>query len=111
MKRIVLIISLATLNCSSYAGIFSSKQGKTFETRGTAVVMASGTFTTKIEERDIQIPRYIDVTESRMLSGITHDKESGWTKCRVPLKKELGWDGPRNRELIFDCKPLTYFRN
>lgn len=111
MKNLVLTILLIAFTQHSNAGLFSSKQGKTFETRGMAVVMATGTFTTKIEERDIQIPKYIDMTESRMLSDITHDKESGWTKCRVPLKREMGWDGSRNREFVFDCKPLTYFKN
>ncbi len=111
MKNILTAISLIIFSNLGNAGIFSSKQGKTFETRGMAVVMATGTFTAKIEERDIQIPKYIDVTESRMLNEITHDKESGWTKCRVPLKREMGWDGLRNRELVFDCKPLTYFKN
>jgi len=92
------------------AGWFSAKEGKTFETRGMAVVMLSGSFSTGVEKRDIPIPKYIDVTSSNVFNGMTHDSESGWTKCRIPQKGGIGWDGVKEKQLVFDCKPLTYFK-
>lgn len=93
-----------------YAGWFSAKEGKTFETRGMAVLMSSGSFSTGVEKRDIPIPKYIDITASSLFNGMTHDSESGWTKCRIPQKGGLGWDGVKEKQLVFDCKPLTYFK-
>jgi hypothetical protein len=93
----------------TYAGFFSSKEGKTFETRGASVVLTSGAVTTGVEQRNIPIPQYIDVMSSTQWSGLHHDSESGWTKCRVPLKGEVSWQGIKERTLVFDCRPLTYF--
>ena len=91
------------------AGIFSSKEGKSFQTRGTAVIFSNGAITVGVEKKDIPIPSYIDVTRSAEWNGLKHDSESGWTKCRVPLKSELSWQGVKERALVFDCMPLTYF--
>jgi hypothetical protein len=95
---------------NAHAGWFSANEGKTFETRGAAVVMSTGSFSAGIEKRDVPIPRYIDVTTSSSFNGMTHDSESGWTKCRVPLKGGIGWDGVKDKQMVFDCKPLTYFK-
>lgn len=103
---ILLFSSISTAN----AGWFSSKQGKVFETRGLAVIQSSSTFTAGTEQRDIQIPQYIDVTKSERWSGLHHDSESGWTLCRVPLKGKISWQGVKDRSLVFECKPLSYFK-
>jgi hypothetical protein len=95
---------------SAFAGIFSSKQGMIFETRGEAVILRNSTFTTGIERRNIPIPQVIDVRVNVEFSSLTHDSESGWTKCRVPMKSELGLTGVTERSLVFDCKPLSYFK-
>jgi hypothetical protein len=89
----------------AHAAFFSQKEGKTFETRGAAYIYFNGTFTTGIEQKNIPIPSYIDVTRDPRWSGLSQDAESGWTKCRVPLKRQNLTD----RELVFECKPLTYF--
>jgi hypothetical protein len=44
-----------------------------------------------------------------MFIGLTHDSESGWTQCRIPLKNELSITGPTERSLVFDCYPLSYY--
>lgn len=108
-RSIVFIVALS-LASHAIAGWFSpDKEGRTFQTKGTALIMASGTFTTGIEKRGIQIPEYIDTTSDSMWLGLRHDSESGWTKCRLPLRSSLGVTGVTERTLVFDCKPLTYF--
>ena len=93
----------------SEAGLFSKKEGKTFQTRGAAVILSNGALTTGVEKKDISIPSFIDITSSSQWNGLRHDSESGWTRCRVPLKGELSWQGIKDRDLVFECKPLTYF--
>ena len=111
MPKLIPIIFVLSLTSQVYAGWLSpDKEGRTFQTKGTAVVMASGTFTVGIEQRGVQIPTYIDTTSDSMWNGLRHDSESGWTKCRLPLKSSLGVTGVTERSLVFDCKPLTYFR-
>jgi hypothetical protein len=96
--------------CSlSNAGIFSSKQGSVFQTKGEALIMKNSTLTSGIERRNIPIPEILDLRNATEFRGLTHDSESGWTKCRVPLKGELGITGITERSLVFDCKPLQYF--
>jgi hypothetical protein len=104
-----MFIALSSFIFNVNAGWFSSKEGKTFETRGSAVVYTSGSFTVGVEQKNISIPSYIDVKSSTQWNGITHDSESGWTKCRVPLKGKMSWQGVKDRSLVFDCRPLTYF--
>ena len=70
---------------------------------------ASGALTTGVEKKDISIPPFIDITSNSQWNGLRHDSESGWTRCRVPLKGELSWQGIKDRDLVFECKPLTYF--
>ena len=108
-KFTLLLISVLIIPPLSIAGIFSSKQGKTFKTRGTAVIYKSGTLTAGIEKRGIQIPPVFNVESHSMFIGLTHDSESGWTQCRIPLKTELSLIGPVERSLVFDCYPLTYY--
>lgn len=108
MKKLFSVLTLTLLSTGATAGLFSSKQGKTFETRGAATLMVSGIFTYTAEKKDTPIPRHIDVTSDSM-QGLTHDNESGWTKCRVPLKGEMTWKGVKKKELVFECMPLSYF--
>jgi hypothetical protein len=108
MKKYILLFLISASSISN-AGLFSSKEGKTFQTRGTAVILSNGAITIGVEKKDIPIPSYIDVSGSAQWNGLRHDSESGWTKCRLPLKGELSWQGVKDRDLVFDCKPLTYF--
>lgn len=106
----IFITTLLILYSSlSNAGIFSSKQGSVFQTKGEALIMKNSTFTTGIERRNIPIPEILDLRATSDFRGLVHDSESGWTKCRVPLKGELGITGTTERSLVFDCKPLQYF--
>jgi len=91
------------------AGLFSSKEGSVFQTKGEAVILKNSTFTTGIERRNIPIPEFIDIRTNNDFRSLRHDSESGWTQCRVPLKNELGITGVTERSLVFDCKPLQYF--
>jgi hypothetical protein len=93
----------------SDASFFSRKEGVIFETKGEAVIIRSGTFTMGIERKNIPIPQLLDVRLQNEFSSLRHDNESGWTKCRVPLKGELGLTGVTERSLVFDCKPIQYF--
>ncbi|NBQ48519.1 MAG: hypothetical protein EBU33_08720 [Sphingobacteriia bacterium] len=111
MKNILLLILLCQSIINVHAGIFSSKQGMVFQTKGEAVIMKNSTFTTGIERRNIPVPDFIDIRINGGYSGLTHDSESGWTKCRVPLKGELGITGITERSMVFDCKPIQYFGN
>ena len=77
-----------------------------YETKGEALIRANSAFFTKIERRNIPIPRIIDVRQIPEFAGLLSDRDSGWTKCRVPLKGELGLTGVTERELVFDCRPL-----
>lgn len=109
-QRSIGFILALSITSHAGAGWFSpDKEGRTFQTKGTAIIMARGTLTTGIEKRGVPIPEYIDTTSNSMWMGLTHDSESGWTKCRVPLKSSLGVTGVTERSLVFDCKPLTYF--
>lgn len=101
------VILLAPISC--FGGLFSSKEGRTFETRGGAVIYTSGAITAGVEQGDIQVPQYIDVTTSSQWSGLTHDRESGWTRCRLPLRGKMSWQGVKDRSLVFECRPLSYF--
>ena len=111
MKIFIFFIISFLITCNAHAGIFSSKQGITFETKGEAIIMKNSTFTTGIERRNIPIPIIIDVRIDSRFSSLTHDSESGWTLCRVPLRGELGLTGITEKSLVFDCKPLQYFKN
>ena len=102
MKKLLLLLLLIP-------NLASAREGKTFETRGSAEVLEIGTFTIGTIEKNIAIPRFIDVTSSTKWNGLYHDNESGWTRCRVPQKSGFGWTGPLERSLIFKCKPITYF--
>lgn len=113
----LLALFLFVAYASANAGWLSSKQGKTFETRGTAVIRANFNFlfstdigTTKIERKDIPIPAFINIESSAQWSELTHDRETGWTKCRVPLKGDSSIVGNTERELIFDCRPTSYYK-
>lgn len=110
MKNLFLLIALFLCISKAQAGFFSSKEGVVFQTKGEAVIMKNSTFTIGIERRNIPLPEVIDVRANAGLAGLTHDSESGWTKCRVPLKSELGITGVTERSLVFDCKPLEYFK-
>ena len=83
-------IAFLLVACSPQVGM-CAKEGKTFETKGVADVLANSTFTISTEEKNISIPRLIDVTQSSKWNGLYHDREAGWTRCRVPLKSELSW--------------------
>jgi hypothetical protein len=108
-KSALLACSLLAISFAASAGFFSSKQGKTFKTRGTAVIYRSGTITSGIEKRNIPIPPVFDVSSDPIFTSLTHDSESGWTNCRVPLKSEMSITGPVERSIVFDCYPLSYF--
>ena len=112
MNILIKIATLATyaLTMQSQAGFFSSKEGATFETKGEAVITKNSTFQFGIERRNIPIPLFIDIRQGSNFNGLTLDRESGWTQCRVPLKNELGITGITERSLVFDCKPLSYFK-
>jgi len=109
LKIILTFMFFFFMTSNSEAGLFSKKEGKTFQTRGTAVILSNGALTTGVEKKDISIPPFIDITSSSQWNGLRHDSESGWTRCRVPLKGELSWQGIKDRDLVFECKPLTYF--
>ena len=89
--------------------VSTQEEGKTFQTKGSAEIMEDGQFTHRTTEKNIAIPKFIDVTSSTKWNGLYHDNESGWTRCRVPLKGSFGWTGPIERSLMFKCKPITYF--
>lgn len=110
IKNFLLVSLLILYAPYSGAGFFSSKVGQTFQTKGVAIIYRNGTFTVGIEKRNISIPTYIDVEENSSLNGLTHDDESGWTQCRVPLKSEFAITGMVERSLVFSCKPLTYYK-
>ena len=109
-KSYVLTLLLLIFASCTIAGIFSSKQGRTFQTKGVALIYRSGTLSDGIEKRNIEIPSLVDVEKSADFRGLAHDSESGWTKCRVPLKSEFSITGTVERSLVFDCKPLTYYK-
>jgi len=87
-----------------------TREGATFETRGEAVIARNSAFLSSIERRDIPIPLFLDIRQDLNFSGMVHDRDSGWTKCRVPLKSELGITGIAERSFVFDCKPISYFK-
>jgi hypothetical protein len=105
-KFLFFVIFLASH--AAFAGIFDSKQGMVFQTKGEAVVLKNSTFTTGIE-RKISIPQIVDVREQAEFANLRHDSDSGWTRCRVPLKGEWGITGKTERSLVFECRPLQYF--
>lgn len=108
MKNIIFLLLFLVVSKATFAG---DREGRTFETRGTAVVFTDSTFTVGIEKRDIPVPLYFDVESNPVGRGMTHDSSSGsWTKCRVPLKSEMTWQGVKERHLVFDCRPLTFYR-
>ena len=110
MSRTGIIVFLFLGAFAPYAtsGLFSSKQGVAFQTKGVASVTYSSTFTYGTEQSDISIPKFIDIRENTDFNSLTHDTESGWTRCRVPLKSKLGLSGIIKRTLVFECKPLQY---
>jgi|GEM_PF-3448742 hypothetical protein len=110
MKKLFSTLVLLGYFASAQSGIFSSKEGVVFQTKGTALILTNSTFTTEIERRYIPIPSVVDLRVHTDFQGLIHDSESGWTKCRVPLKGELGWTGLVERSLVFDCKPLQYYK-
>lgn len=109
--RVAIILLAAYFSIfNASAGFFSRKEGSTFETKGEAVITRNSAFKFGIERRNIPIPLFIDVRQGLDFKELTHDNESGWTQCRIPLKQEIGLTGPVTRSLVFDCKPLTYFK-
>lgn len=109
MKFFFIILSMS-FSASTSAGLFDRKEGIVFETKGEAVILKNSTFTTGIERRNIPIPQVVDIRAQPEFLGLRHDSESGWTKCRVPMKSELGLTGITERSLVFDCKPIHYIR-
>jgi hypothetical protein len=112
-----LLASLLFLACgSASATLFPNRKGKTFQTRGTAVIMkdsrvsGSRSGTLGVEEIGILIPAFIDVETSARWDGLAHDAEKGWTKCRVPIKDDASITGGPKRALVFDCRPQTYYK-
>lgn len=104
-----LLLFLAFKNLAT-AGIFTDKQGKTFETKGTATIIREGAFTIGVEKKDIPVPTYINIEIDKRFSDISHDSDSGkWTKCRLPLKGDKSFLGAIERILVFDCKPTSFF--
>lgn len=81
-------------------------QAVLYETKGEALIYRDSTFKVGIERKNIPIPTLIDIRKSADFQDITSDSSSGWTKCRVPLKGEIGLTGITNRSLVFDCKPI-----
>lgn len=77
-----------------------------FQTKGEALIYRNSTFTVGIERRNIPIPTVIDVRATSGFESMRADRDSGWTKCRIPLKGEIGFTGITSRSLVFDCKPL-----
>ena len=110
MKTIIATMLILVLFLSANAGSFSSKEGSVFQTKGSAKILKETTFTHGVERRDIPIPTVLDIRVGNDFNGLTHDRESGWTKCRVPQRSQLGITGIVTRTLVFDCKPLQYFR-
>lgn len=107
MGKVVLSLLLFALTEVAFA----AREGRTFETRGMAVIFTSSTFTVGIEKRDIPIPQYLDVDIDPGWRGLSHDSSSAsWTKCRLPLKSEMTWQGTKERSLVFDCRPLSFYR-
>lgn len=84
----------------------SATAGELFETRGTAVIRLSGAVTTKIEKRDIPVPGLINTEVGSGWSDLEPDSRSGWTKCRLPMKGEVSWQGKLSREMVFDCRKV-----
>lgn len=84
----------------------AAKSSYLYETKGEALIRKNSTFLTSIERRNIPIPRLIDVRQSLEFASLISDRDSGWTKCRVPLKSEIGLTGVTERELVFDCRPM-----
>ena len=111
MKKTFLLAIFMLSTTNGHAGLFSSKEGVIFQTKGEAIIMKNGSFTSGIERRNIPIPDVLDVRTNGNFSGLTHDAESGWTRCRVPLKGEIGLTGITERSLVFECKPIQYFKN
>ncbi len=110
MKLIFSFLFIFYCLTNAQAGLFSSKQGVVFQTKSEAKILTNSTFTVGIERRNIPIPSIVDIRVNTDFAGLTHDSETGWTKCRVPLKSELGWTGITERSLVFDCKPIQYFK-
>lgn len=99
-----------SLGFDANAGFFSEKKGRTFQTRDTALIYRSGSLTVGIERRNIPIPAFFDIESTPSFIGLTHDGDSGWTKCRVPLDDAKSITGAVERSLVFDCKPLTFYK-
>ena len=96
MRTLVYFIFLVSILISpAQAG-----EPKTFVTKGVGrIIGADGIFTYGTKEKDIVIPDYINVANSKW-QGLTYDStEGGWTKCRVPLE--------HGKSLVFDCKPTS----
>jgi hypothetical protein len=100
------VILLSNL-CSAQGTTF--KQAATFQTKGEATMVRNDGNTLSIEKKHIPIPEFIDLTASSEFAGLSHDSESGWTKCRYRLKDEIVFPRVSGKVLVFDCKPLTYF--
>lgn len=101
-KIVLIALTLITI----YPSV-NAKEGKTFQTKGVGVITRNSTFKFEIE-RKVTVPEFFDVDAFQDLNSLRHDRQSGWTKCRVPLKSEMGLTGPVERSLVFDCIPLTY---
>lgn len=99
LSRVVVFLPLLTILCDAWAGDI-------YQTRGIAVIMASGALTIKIEKKDIPIPSAIELGSTPGFADLQPDSTKGWTKCRVPLKGEMSWQGPIRREMVFDCQRL-----
>lgn len=106
MNRPVLIVVLCLMVVSAPV---ASRQGMTFETKGVAEILRKSTFTFGTEARNIPIPQFINAQDDPAYFALRHDRDSGWTMCRVPLKSERSITGTVERTLVFECKPLAYY--
>jgi len=102
------IFALAITLASTVFAYRDLKAGdvRVYVTRGTAVIYASGTLASQIEKSDIPIPGTISTADPNW-SDLYSDVNSGWTKCRLPLKTEWGLTGPWQRSLVFECMRIS----
>lgn len=106
MRTIYLGMALAVLGAQNATAdlLVAKRESPVFETKGIAVIMYDATFTTGVEERDINIPRIVDVNDDARWIAVEPDRESGWTRCRLPLENKMSWQGIKNRSLVFECR-------
>jgi hypothetical protein len=98
--RILAFTSLASIAALCVAA------GEVFQTRGSAVILRPGAVTIGVEKKDIPIPSAIEVGSTPGFSDVEPDSRKGWTRCRVPMKGDISWQGPIKRELVFECQKI-----